>query len=639
MNTFRRELMEKALGEDVVSFKEQLLRALTVSPDNCDALKGEIERLFSDFPTFGGTSESDDPPSADAAQSPSDDWTDYRFRSLLVRQFRKFGLLDKKDGFYGLSLSSSDKVDAKYASAFLLGDNGSGKSSLFDAIEYACTGRIGEAEYRCMKDLPWYYHHSMSVEPDIRLQTASGDYDLTDHQFMKESGLDVRRFFFSENSIYVLSTFMNSSDGIIDWVPFFSYMLGLEDILGFLDANYRGGTSELSLYDELKGKLMDIKLLLGTNVEDERERVSRYVSNATTQLTQPAQERILGLLDFLKKTYEQCDKIEDISGVLLALKEQIPDDITYIRSLNQFRSFIEKAVHSMQEGADLPLPFNPDSEHKRLPLVEVETLKNRILEMSDDINVILRTSENKNIPFDEISRKVNNYLRLERFLNLSSKQTEELDIDNLLDTLDKLKSGIEKALPSILQAYLDDNFRSVITDTLQQKFIRKGETLSFAPISKGTICESYGIELAVNGIPVNKYFNTFRFRLFCLCILAAINFKTMQREKILFPFVFDDVFYANDYKNKAQLFRFFEVLADAAEKMLSDRRMLQIVFFTHDEQFVSTLFRRKMPFESVRMARLLDSDDVVSLGREMKEEGITFYPLSKDFKRKVQYGE
>lgn len=67
---------------------------------------------------------------------------DYGIKALLVRNFRKYGqILSNPDAYYGMELKDSGLT-------VLLGDNGSGKSSVFDAAEYLFTGNIGEAEYR-----------------------------------------------------------------------------------------------------------------------------------------------------------------------------------------------------------------------------------------------------------------------------------------------------------------------------------------------------------------------------------------------------------------------------------------------------------------------------------------------------------
>lgn len=109
----------------------------------------------------------------------------------------------------------------------------------------------------------------------------------------------------------------------------------------------------------------------------------------------------------------------------------------------------------------------------------------------------------------------------------------------------------------------------------------------------------------------------------------------MKQSKFLFPFVFDDIFYANDYKNKTLLYRFFEVLSQGAKTFLGNESCLQLIFFTHDEQFMNTLFLKKAPFASATMARLLDCRYVKSWfnGNISADGGVRYYPVLSEFKR------
>ena len=118
------------------------------------------------------------------------------------------------------------------------------------------------------------------------------------------------------------------------------------------------------------------------------------------------------------------------------------------------------------------------------------------------------------------------------------------------------------------------------------------------------------ITITVNKVPVHKYFNTFRYRLFYLTMQAAINLVKMRREHFTFPMVLDDIFYANDYKNKRQLFKFFNILEQQADKML-EGHPLQVIFFTHDEQLVSTLNRKKKTSDTClwSFARIIEYED------------------------------
>ena len=205
---------------------------------------------------------------------------------------------------------------------------------------------------------------------------------------------------------------------------------------------------------------------------------------------------------------------------------------------------------------------------------------------------------------------------------------------------DRVRVEVSKGLQSFLKEYIDENFLDLIKETLNPFIEKNLEVLKVQPLTKGVVFPDYGIEMSVDDIPVNKYFNTFRFRLFCLCVIVAFDFKAMKSGKFIFPLVFDDIFYANDYKNKSHLHSFFDVLTQGAEKFLGDKNKLQIIFFTHDEQFMNTLFSQKdSPFDNAIMARLLDCRYVESWlgdrldGKSNKNDNARFYKVLKEFKR------
>mgnify|MGYP002711768574 CR=1 FL=1 len=74
---------------------------------------------------------------------------DFRFCHLLLKNFRKFGNLPLNT-YYGLQFEKTIHNESKELIDFLilLGDNGIGKSSLVDSLEYMFTDNIGEAKIR-----------------------------------------------------------------------------------------------------------------------------------------------------------------------------------------------------------------------------------------------------------------------------------------------------------------------------------------------------------------------------------------------------------------------------------------------------------------------------------------------------------
>lgn len=612
MNILKRNLLVNVLGDDYKEFLEKLYKTLNLHPDGCIDLVNELKSMF-DVLSLPNPS-----PQANSSNTPYD----YRFRYLLINNYRKFDKPKAQADYYGLSFCERNEKSQvnEIRNLFLLGGNGSGKSSLFNSMEYVFTGTIGEADYRGIKDVDWFVHRSMDAKPQAKVLTQQGTYDLDSTKFKEVTGLDVHRFFFSENSIYELSKYMMADNGNdqADWTPFFCYALGLDDVLGFLNGTYRCGKSDESVYDEVCKKLREINDYLYIDYAKERKKVETFISDACLVLTPDAADVIATFYENLKMLRNFQEKYS-VREFVFKAKDIIPSDIQYIPSLNEFRNNIEKfdiqcrserrrKLIDKKEGV-LPNPFSNPTLSKEDVLPELEN-------MIKSLKVILDHLHTNMIPFEQIRSKLDYLFNLESTQTFYGKNGDILHIPELFKRLSLFRTNLKNELLSIIRSYVDSEFINVVKKTLKDKFINdKSETLIFESKTAGLVFEEYGIDISVNGIPVNKYFNTFRFRLFTLCLLAAFNFKAMKEYNFRFPFVFDDIFYANDYRNKAELYIFFKVLEDVASLFLSDKKQLQVIFFTHDEQFMGTLrFNNDDFFADSNMARLLEKDLVKSVG-------------------------
>ena len=233
MNEYKDKLLKDALQENK-EFPLRLLDVLKILPDSAKLIDRVVELFKYSFVI--------------KLHDTQTQIRDYRFKYLFLNNYRKFSPLTGDVHYYGLPFCSKEGY---IHSLFLLGDNGSGKSSLFNSMEYVMTGKIGEASYRNIQDLTWYVNRTWGKDPEIRLQTQTREFALSDAKsFFEDTGLNVERFFFSENSIYELSRCMVRIDvntQVIDWVPFFCYALGINDIMDFVLGS--------GLYAEIKQKL------------------------------------------------------------------------------------------------------------------------------------------------------------------------------------------------------------------------------------------------------------------------------------------------------------------------------------------------------------------------------------------------
>ena len=238
--------------------------------------------------------------------------------------------------------------------------------------------------------------------------------------------------------------------------------------------------------------------------------------------------------------------------------------------------------------------------------------------INDKNNNIL---ENK-IDLDGIDEKMN---KLKLIKTLKGKNIKIEYIDKLLHDFELFRNVLQQKAVNFIRSIVDLDLKHLIESNLKEGiFMSSKEKLDM----KIDELDSHRIQIDVNGIPVHKYFNTFRYRLFCLSLQVAINLKMMKAYNFNFPLVFDDVFYANDYKNKRQLGNFFEVLYAQASSILGADKELQVLFLTHDEQLISTLQRK---FNSFHYGRMLNPDECKACYSQVtdidKEKSRKYYNL------------
>lgn len=83
-------------------------------------------------------------------------------------------------------------------------------------------------------------------------------------------------------------------------------------------------------------------------------------------------------------------------------------------------------------------------------------------------------------------------------------------------------------------------------------------------------------------ISVNKYFNTFHYKLFSTMVSVSIAMASRINTKINLPLILDDIFYASDFENRATVESFIKSLFNIFESY-TPKLELQFILFTHDQ--------------------------------------------------------
>jgi hypothetical protein len=89
---------------------------------------------------------------------------------------------------------------------------------------------------------------------------------------------------------------------------------------------------------------------------------------------------------------------------------------------------------------------------------------------------------------------------------------------------------------------------------------------------------------------VNKYFNTFHYRLFCTMVGISIAVASRKNTGINLPLVLDDVFYASDFENRATIEEFITKLFELFREFTPDKE-LQLILFTHDQLIFESIIK------------------------------------------------
>lgn len=620
MNTFQLHLIRKALG-DSNQFEQNLRGAFELSLDSEDkAIAASVLKFFQ-----GIELQPMPKPSGESH------FRNLIFQNLLIKNFRKYGeTIDKQYlglKFQGTNVRQDTNVEhAPQRSIYvLLGDNGSGKSSLFDAMEYLCTGQVSEAVYRKIEKKKFVQHDS-SAEMEIEISTLSQDLSLaTNSSLLAE--IDLRRFFFTENSIMDSSNFKSlesDEDGISDiddnWYNFFAYAIGLDK--EFVDFIFDQKSD--SLFERLCFFLERIKKMMTTDSHGEAQSFEQLLIDKATFPSDKEKERLIEFRDGLNdklaelnqnsfdideikydidviespvKTLIRIQKIQALRDFQRQLNDLLPNNRQSTKASSEPSSLSKKEMEKTSKSSD---------EHQ----VDVQVIKPKLISLLQEtvnrLNIVIDSSVSN---FDlssiiDIKHQIEARQHVRKQLTFYSLTPEA--INDLLLNLQEFRDNAKKEINQAIREIIDNEFKRSIEKMFHHIFLFAKETFLF-DISH---IADERITVTVNGLSVHKYFNTFRYRLFYLAIQAAINLAKMKREQFSFPMVLDDIFYANDYKNKRQLFHFFNVLKDEAKRLLPTLPF-QLIFFTHDDQLFSTLHRNKEWSQDldVNFSRLIDYDE------------------------------
>ena len=524
----------------------------------------------------------------------------YRFSHLLVKHFRKYSEYGSGDSYAGLNTKDVDML-------FLLGDNGSGKSSMFDAAEYLFTSEIGEAAYRNIDKSAFASREDR--QPDIIAEGEKWEYGISGNtdNISEIMTLPLPNFFISENSIYRAGKMIDGEN----FYPYICELLGIGSLWRIAVSKDVDDLVEVLIKRESENTIDEntLKLL--------RNKTSEYFKRKKKSSNEEVKSLVVDLGQFLDEAKKaEVDSNYDYAVDLFKrIKNRVAPYVKniYLKHWQQFQDEVDRtSAHTPSISTTIK-----DIVIQQFKAVETGAAMGRnvrktnqdmihgiIISLQSDLDTIHRSSSTNEL-IQEI-KKIS-----QKYAGSSTKtysDTQKKSAQQFVDAIHNIQTGILAGIEELVNEYIDDDFKNMITCLFTDYHFSDNEVPEISVITNNRV------GFTVNGVSVVKYFNTFRFRMFFIILQTAVCLRLMQKNKVLFPIMIDDIFYANDFHNKMQLSGFFDVVKKYCERNFTKENMPQIIFFSHDEQLVTSISQMSnLKGDNICYGRIIKTDNIDKL--------------------------
>lgn len=515
---------------------------------------------------------------------------------------------------YGLDLTNKNR---EACSAFIVGNNGLGKSTIYCALEYLYTGNCSYAK-RLEISYEGYLKNLFASQMPINHQTMNIFGKNPDQLYIQSLENNPKGTPAAFTSDYDIEQLERSSDNLFTYVL---QALGYEDVLF------------------IQNKIKEI-------IQDKGVRL-QYLLNYTTSI-----DAELNALDYQTIKHElvhiALQKNEEVVSKLLRFSESKTVD-SIIHSIKQGSPSINFDEELFSDNwkelsSNLQLVGNAQTSLQRVrgriegstgtiltdqeisySIRRIKTLYRKLKEYYNKLN----SQEEIQSP-DYILKLFVIVKELEKEYQEKDKQRDVTDLEaemklqtQNIEILQELYQTIKNGLSNKIVEY-KKNFGQFIEETMKSFSTTNEINENF-----NLVCEESSINLKlILDDPNNEtkvivsprtYFNTFRFKLYVISLRLSLAFTFMMENNILIPIVIDDVFSASDFENGLKIEQFVYNIYKIYNQKLNFSVPLQLILLTHDEMILNS-FRRgiklKYEFDAKNSGKMSDfPEDYFVCGR------------------------
>ncbi len=527
---------------------------------------------------------------------------DFRIRRLYIKNFRKFGTCNGC-GYTFEAVTNMHQGKNVCAPVFLVGKNGSGKTSLFSALEYVFNLPVfSSMKLRGLDDKEKFLPHGDKSMKDVEVTAVfntlkdckQNEKDVGEECYHDSksvsynSWFDMSPFFCSEKDLYELYRCHDLKDVFLN-------SLGYSEIRDMIKElkEYIQSSSQQNLWEYQPLHTTYNIEILRTDIMRLGDRYSKY-KEIIAQIG-----KFVSDMENIKSdlSTDKDDFMESRSHKIQAMKDflAIYDSLPRIKELTYFQT-IQPAIENYRKIANL----YPD---EALSAFEIES---RAVDFNLLLNEMLSYLAKLRAPFNQANINNDSSLRevvLYTFENIHKEAGIEKEFHRYkknvvsnypqdgegIDALHKIASILEGQFEKECSEFIDNCCMVVLpilkSFTELDQSNGKEETLEIMPLGDKIVAEICNEPIIGEKKTSPQYFyNSFRYKLFCVSIKISLAFMMMKIHGFNAPIVIDDVFTASDFDNTVNIDIFYSHLVSAFHKTTGmEPNQLQLILFTHDE--------------------------------------------------------
>lgn len=583
---------------------------------------------------------------------------DLRFRSFAIKGFRMF----PDSQYYGLNFERTDSAVTDICSLFLVGANGSGKTSLYSSMEYFCTGNVSAAKSRgIMEDhySDYITHAKSKQQPELKIFLKGGNKKESDEEQTKENKVEVLKslrnvlpaFFCSEHEINEfcskpenLTSFFYNQIGYNNIVKIKEHLEGeFEQLKEYIDNDIDTTKSEYQIHNTLKKYLLE-------HIQNDVLSFMNKPSNGQ-ELSFFETVEFIGHLETQQVEWDDAWEIKRKHYILSRITPQLKKErekiikylgrqIALLTLYDDFLESIENIQHTLSNKSESFVPKRFQRNEREFQMGKVE-----VSEFFAKRRYILEWYKKIFYQFSHIGKEKGTITVINEIGELLSKV--DLHIDDISESKESIRfryNAHRNHLKSLIDA-IDEELNHVqeqilfntesLKDKILSEFLLQSEEIRFGLSDKGKLFSTifWKKNEEENEIPFQprEYFNSFRYKFYCILLKIVAAFTVKKNFNFNFPLIFDDIFYSSDFSNRDKVGDFISSIYLIHNEIFKGTNSpLQIIFFTHDDLILEAAIKGTSNFYNVMYGRLFFYNEVQN--EDVKEvDAFKYYNLYVPF--------